>query len=100
MSTTTSPATTAGMTGTAARADTAGRRETREIVREEMANHGRIMAALAGGPLTIPEIAEAIGEPPSEVVIWVMGMRRYGWLREIKGSEGDGYFRYQAEERA
>ena len=29
-----------------------------------------------------------------------MGMRRYGWLREIKGSESDGYFRYQAEERA
>lgn len=88
MSTTTSPAAAAG------------RRETREIVREEMANHGRIMAALAEGPLTIPEVAEAIGEPASEVVIWVMGMRRYGWLREIKGSENDGYFRYQAEERA
>ena len=88
MSTTTSPAATAG------------RRETREIVREEMANHVRILAALADGPHTIPEIAEALGEPTSEVVIWVMGMRRYGWLREIKGSESDGYFRYQAEERA
>ena len=88
MSTTTSPAATAG------------RRETREIVREEMVNHARILAALADGPHTIPEIAEALGEPASEVVIWVMGMRRYGWLREIKGSESDGYFRYQAEERA
>ncbi len=87
MSTTTAPATTAG-------------RETREIVRDEMAMHGRILAALGDEPRTIPEIAEAIGEPAHEVVVWVMGMRRYGWLREIKGSEDDGYFRYRAEERA
>jgi len=75
-------------------------REIREVVREEMAMHGAILAALKEGPRTVPEIAEAIGAPTREVVIWVMGMRRYGWLSEIKGSEGDGYFRYQAEERA
>ena len=75
-------------------------REIREVVREEMAMHGAILAALKDGPRTVPEIAEAIGAPTREVVIWVMGMRRYGWLSEIKGSEGDGYFRYQAEERA
>jgi hypothetical protein len=34
------------------------------------------------------------------VVFWVMGMRRYGWLREVKGPAEGGYFRYQAEERA
>ena len=51
-------------------------------------------------PRTIPEIAEAIGLPGHEVLVWVMGMRRYGWLREVKGSDGDGYFRYQAEDRA
>jgi hypothetical protein len=27
-------------------------------------------------------------------------MRRYGWLREVKAPAEDGYFRYQAEERA
>ena len=75
-------------------------REIREVVREEMAMHGAILAALKDGPHTVPEIADAIGAPTREVVIWVMGMRRYGWLSEIKGSEGDGYFRYQAEERA
>ena len=75
-------------------------REIREVCREEMAMHGTILAALKDGPRTVPEIAEAIGAPTREVVIWVMGMRRYGWLSEIKGSEGDGYFRYQAEERA
>ena len=48
----------------------------------------RILAALADGPLTVPEIAEAIGAPTHEIVFWVMGMRRYGWLAEIKGSDG------------
>jgi hypothetical protein len=24
-----------------------------------------------------------------------MGMRRYGYLREVKGSDADGYFRYE-----
>ena len=76
------------------------RRELREVVREEMAMHGRILEAMRDRPRTIPEIAEAIGRPSHEVVIWVMGMRRYGWLREVKGSDGDGYFRYQAEDRA
>jgi predicted Rossmann fold nucleotide-binding protein DprA/Smf involved in DNA uptake len=75
-------------------------RETREIVREEMVMHGRILEALKSGPLTVPEIAAAIDQPTHEVVVWVMGMRRYGWLSEVKGSAGDGYFRYQAEERA
>ncbi len=75
-------------------------REVREVVREEMVMHGPILEALQEGPRTIPEIAEALGCPSHEVVVWVMGMRRYGWLREIKESDSDGYFRYQAEERA
>jgi len=75
-------------------------RETREIVREEMGMHGPILDALKAGPLSVPEIAAALDRPTYEVVIWVMGMRRYGWLSEVKGSADDGYFRYQAEERA
>jgi predicted Rossmann fold nucleotide-binding protein DprA/Smf involved in DNA uptake len=76
------------------------KREMREVVREEMAMHGPILDALKKGPRTVPEIAEAIGRPTHEVVVWVMGMRRYGWLSEVKGSADDGFFRYQAEERA
>ena len=75
-------------------------REVREVVREEMAMHGRILEAVKEGPRTVPEIAAAIGCPSHEVVVWVMGMRRYGWLREVKGSDADGYFRYEAEDRA
>jgi predicted Rossmann fold nucleotide-binding protein DprA/Smf involved in DNA uptake len=74
-------------------------RDDREVIREEPVMRPRILAALAAGPLTVPQIAEALGAPAHEVVFWVMGMRRYGWLAEIKGSEGDGYFRYEATGR-
>jgi hypothetical protein len=70
-------------------------RDIREVVREEPVMRGRILDALLTGPLTVPEIALAIGAPTHEVLIWVMGMRRYGWLAEIKGATSDGYFQYQ-----
>jgi hypothetical protein len=74
-------------------------REVREVIREEAVMRPRILAALAAGPLTIPEIAAAIGAPTHEVVFWIMGMRRYSWVAEIKNSADDGYFRYEATGR-
>ena len=74
-------------------------RDPREVIREEPVMRPRILAALADGPLTVPQIAEAVGAPTHEVVFWVMGMRRYGWLAEIKGSDDDGYFTYEATGR-
>jgi hypothetical protein len=71
-------------------------RELREIIREEPFMRSRILDALADGPRTVPEIAEAVGRPTHEAMYWVMGMRRYGWVREIKDVTPDGYFRYQA----
>ena len=70
-------------------------RDVREIVRDEPVMRARILAALLGGPLTVPEIAASIDAPTHEVVFWVMGMRRYGWLAEIKGATVDGYFQYE-----
>ena len=70
-------------------------REVREVVREEMAMHGRVLEALREEPRTIPEIAATIGCPTHEVVFWVMGMRRYGWLIEVKATPVDGYFQYE-----
>jgi hypothetical protein len=70
-------------------------RDVREVIREEPVMRARILVALREGPLTVPEIAEAIHAPTHEVVFWVMGMRRYGWLAEIKGSDADGYFQYE-----
>jgi predicted Rossmann fold nucleotide-binding protein DprA/Smf involved in DNA uptake len=70
-------------------------RDVREVVRDEPVMRARILAAVRDGPLTVPEIAQAIQAPTGEVVIWVMGMRRYGWLAEIKGATVDGYFQYE-----
>jgi hypothetical protein len=80
-----------------------GNREVREIVREEPLMRTRILEYLEGEPHTVPEIAAALGRPSHEAMYWVMGMRRYGWVREIPGVGQDGYFRYQAvrkEERS
>ena len=49
-------------------------REIREVVREEPVMRARILEVLHDGPHTVPEIAEAIGAPPHEVVLWVMGV--------------------------
>ena len=78
---------------------TAPNRDLREIIREEPLMRSRILGVLADGPLTVPEIAEALGRPAHEAMYWVMGMRRYGWVREIKDVTPEGYFRYQAVEK-
>ena len=70
-------------------------REVREIVRDEPLMRHVILEILADGPHTVPEIAAALACPTHEVVFWVMGMRRYGWLREVKGATDEGYFRYE-----
>ncbi len=71
-------------------------RDVREVIREEPVMHAPILAAVAGGGLTVAEIAEKIGHPAHEVLYWVMGMRRYGHLVESKEADDDGYFRYRA----
>jgi hypothetical protein len=75
---------------------TAESRDAREIVREETFMRARILEVLAEGPRTVPEIAVAIGRPTHEAMFWVMGMRRYGQVRDVKEAAVDGYFRYQA----
>ena len=71
-------------------------RALREVIREEPIMRARIVELLEEGPKTVPELAAALGCPSHEVVFWVMGMRRFGRLREVGGVNDDGYFRYQA----
>lgn len=74
-------------------------RDVREIIRDEHVMRAKILAALADGPLTIPQIAAALGKPAHEVVYWVMGLRKYGWVAEVKEVDDDGYFPYEAVPR-
>ena len=69
-------------------------RPVREVIRDEQSMKAPILRALADGPRTIPQIAEAVGKPTREVTMWVMGLRKYGWLAEIKEVDDDGYFPY------
>lgn len=74
-------------------------RDVREVIRDEHLMRARILGLLADGPRTIPEIAGGLGRPTSEVTFWVMGMRKYGYLAEIKEVTDEGYYQYQAIER-
>jgi hypothetical protein len=76
-----------------------GQRDIREVVRDEQMMRRRILAALADGPLTVPELAAALERPSHEMMFWVMGLRKYGWLAEIKEVTDEGYYRYQVVER-
>jgi hypothetical protein len=69
-------------------------RDRREVIREEPAMHAPIARALAEGPRTVPQIAAAIGEPANEVLLWVMGMRRYRQIVEIPDADDEGFFTY------
>jgi predicted Rossmann fold nucleotide-binding protein DprA/Smf involved in DNA uptake len=78
----------------------ASTRDVREVIREEPAMRDRILALLREAPKTVPEIASALGCPSHEVLFWVMAMRRYGWLSEVRDSAADGFFRYERTGRA
>ena len=73
-------------------------RDVREVIREEPLMHRPILAVLADGPRTVPEIADALGRPSEEVMYWVMGMRRYAKLVELREPTDDGFFQYAARE--
>jgi hypothetical protein len=78
----------------------ARRRDTSEVMRDEMVMKGRIVSLLREEPRTIPEIADALGCPAREVTLWVMALRRYGALEELPKPKADDYYRYRpARER-
>ena len=73
-------------------------RDLGEVLRDEMVMRDKIIAVLQEGPKTIPDIAEALGNPTQEVVYWVMGMRRYGLVKEKGRPNDEGYFSYELVE--
>jgi hypothetical protein len=70
-------------------------RDIYEIVHDEMIMKDRIANILKDGPQTIPEVADAIGYPSHEVVIWLFAMRRYGEVEVVGKPDVDGYFKYK-----
>lgn len=75
-------------------------RDIREVIREEPLMRGRLVdLLLRDGPLTVPEIAHRAGLPEDEVVVWIMGLRKYGYVAAEKAATGDDYHRYAAVRR-
>lgn len=73
-------------------------RDLPEVLRDGMANADRLLALLAEGPRTIPEIAAALRCPPREATLWVMALRRYGRIAEVPRAPEDEYYRYKRVE--
>jgi predicted Rossmann fold nucleotide-binding protein DprA/Smf involved in DNA uptake len=74
-------------------------RDVREVMRDEPLMRDRLLALLADGPLTIPELAAAADLPSAEVMVWVMGMRKYGYVVEEKGTGRVWEYHYAAVKR-
>jgi hypothetical protein len=63
-----------------------------ESVRRNNAAKSAVKRALAAGPLTVPEIAEAAGLP-TQMILWtVTTMRKYGSV--VEDSTDGSYARY------
>ena len=70
-----------------------------EVLRDEMFMRDRITKILAQGPKTIAEIAGGLDCPSDEVLIWVMGMRRYGVITEMPKARADDYYQYKLRDK-
>jgi hypothetical protein len=72
-------------------------KEAFQANREHLMAIKRIRARLdaAENPMTIPEIADSVGLPASQVLWCVTAMKKYGMISE--GENDGGYFRYALE---
>ncbi len=70
-----------------------GRR--RETARQEFAMRARVLGLLGEkGPLTVPEVAQALGIPAPDANWWLMGFVRYNKVKASEKADDDGYYRY------
>lgn len=67
----------------------------REIARQEFAMRARVLDLLREkGPLTVPEVAQALGIPAPDVHWWLMGFVRYNQVKASEKTDDEGYYRY------
>ncbi len=66
-----------------------------ELAQDEMIMRDRIIKALREGPKTVPELAESLGYPVHEIMVWLAGLRRYGEVEAKGRPDVDGYFTYE-----
>jgi hypothetical protein len=59
--------------------------------------HKRILATLEDGPKTIPQIAEILEMPASDVTYFLMTCRKFGNIKVSGLDDMDEYFLYELE---
>ena len=74
-------------------------RDVREVVRDEPLMRSRLLGCCTTGRSPCPSSPRPAGLPEDEVMVWMMGLRKYGYVAEVPGANGDGYFAYGAVER-
>lgn len=68
------------------------------LSRREPGMKRKILACLANGPKTVPEVAESLEIPLHEVMWWMMGYVRYGAVVPTGDVTEDGHGRYALAE--
>jgi len=73
-------------------------RDLAEIMRDEMIAKDRILLLIQEKPMTVPELADALGASCRETMLWTMALRKYGQVSEVGLPDEEGYYHYQAKE--
>jgi predicted transcriptional regulator len=71
---------------------------TQALLKEQKRAQQEICRAIREKPMTVPEIAEAIGMPTNEVLWYVASFKKYGLIVE-KGMCADDPLYQKAEEK-
>lgn len=66
----------------------------RETARREPGMRRKILEVLGSGPMTVPEISEALALPSKDVLWWVMGCIRYNFVEPTGETTPEGYHKY------
>ena len=69
---------------------------TQALLKGQNAIRKQIRQAMSDGPKTVPEVAEATGLPPKEVLWHITAMKKYDLVAEV-GMDGE-YYQYQLAE--
>lgn len=71
----------------------------RETARQEFSVRRKVLELLrARGPLTVPEIAQALSMPAEQANWWLMGFVRYNQVKASEKADDDGYYHYSIRE--
>jgi predicted transcriptional regulator len=70
---------------------------TQALLKEQQAIRKQIRQAMAGGPKTLPEVAQASGLPTDQLLWHITAMKKYDLVVEI-GKFGENYQYQLAEE--